>query len=510
MSREPSRSSEYAVDGVAAGLGGFGIATFAATGLTLFGLAGGEPIPIVALGSAMVDLTPLWLKNLAVGVFGTNDKAALWVAMAIVIVALLAGIGSLARTRHTPALLTLGALGLVPVGAVLSRPGAVLADAVPTLIGVVCAVWWLDSRLRERSRTPTDGSGPSRRDALVLAGGAVGLGAISALWGRRVPGDGPAGIAEVTLPAPASTVTLAADADLGVPGAVPWQVSSGEFYRIDTALIVPRIDPAAWRLRVYGEVEQEIELTWAQLLAKPMIERWVTLACVSNEIGGDLVGNALWLGWPVRELLAMARPRPGADMVLSRSEDGWTAGTPLSALTDDRNALLAVGMNRAPLPPQHGFPVRLVVPGLYGYVSATKWVTELKVTRFAVDMGYWTPRGWSALGPVKTASRIDVPRSGREVRAGLVPVAGVAWAMHRGITAVQVSVDGGPWRDARLAGEPTIDAWRQWVYDWDATPGSHTITVRAQDGAGEWQTADVARSDPDGATGHHTVTVRVA
>ena len=251
-------------------------------------------------------------------------------------------------------------------------------------------------------------------------------------------------------------------------------------------------------------------LTWAQLVGKPLIQRYVTLACVSNEVGGHLVGNALWTGWPVRELLREAGAKAGADMVLSRSIDGWTAGTPLSALTDDRDALLAVAMNGVALPFEHGFPVRLVVPGLYGYVSATKWVTDLKVTRFADDMGYWTPRGWSALGPVKTASRIDVPRSGARLPAGRVAVAGVAWAMHRGIQAVQVQVDGGPWADARLATEPTVDSWRQWVFEWDAGPGSHVLTVRARDGAGEWQTAVQTTSDPDGATGHHSVTVAVA
>jgi hypothetical protein len=286
-------------------------------------------------------------------------------------------------------------------------------------------------------------------------------------------------------------------------------VPNGDFYRIDTALTVPRLTTAGWSLRVWGEVDREVRLDWAGLLAKPLVQRYLTLACVSNEIGGDLVGNALWTGWPVRELLALAGPKAGADMVLSRSADGWTASTPLAALTDGRDALLAVAMNGEPLPFEHGFPVRLVVPGLYGYVSATKWVTELKVTRYAVDEGYWTPRGWSALGPVKTASRIDVPRSGAKVGPGQVAVAGVAWAMHRGIRAVQVRVDDGPWADARVAAEPTLDSWRQWVYPWDATAGSHVLTVRAQDETGQWQTDQVAPVAPDGATGYHSVTVRV-
>lgn len=506
-------SPTYAVDGLTAGIGGLAIAALGALALSAVGAVGGEAMPLAAVGAAFVDRTPLWLKTLAVQAFGTSDKTALWVGMALVILALLASIGAVARTRHTLALTSLAALGAVVIAAVVTREGARLLDVLPTLVGVAGAVIWLDRRARiarsEDADAP-DARAATRRSVLGLGAATAGFAATSWWWAR---GTGPTldDIREqIILPEPVSSEPHVAAADMGTPGAVPWQVPTGDFYRIDTALVVPQVDPGTWRLRVYGEVEQEVEITWADLLRRPMVERWVTLACVSNEIGGDLVGNALWLGWPVRELLAMARPRAGADMVLSRSVDGWTAGTPLETLTDDRNALLAVGMNRQPLTAEHGFPVRLVVPGLYGYVSATKWVTELKVTRFAVDMGYWTPRGWSAFGPVKTASRIDVPRSGREVRAGLVPVAGVAWAMHRGIAAVQVSVDGGPWRDARLAGQPTVDAWRQWAFDWDAPPGAHTLSVRAQDGTGEWQPATVTRSDPDGATGHHTVTVRVA
>ena len=510
--RSPWRRT-CAVDGLTAGIGGLAVASLGAIALDGVGAVGGEAMPLAAVGSAFVDRTPLWLKTLAVQAFGTSDKTALWIGMALVILAVLAGIGALARTRHTLALVCLGALGALVVAAVVTREGARVTDVLPTLVGVTGAILWLHGRARGASSAEAGDEDPvaaTRRAVLRLGAATAGFAATSWWWAR---GTGPTlddVRDQIVLPAPVSSEPDVTAADLRTPGAVPWQVPTGDFYRIDTALIVPQVDPATWRLRVHGEVEQEVELTWADLLRQPLIERWVTLACVSNEIGGDLVGNALWLGWPVRELLAMARPRSGADMVLSRSVDGWTAGTPLEALTDDRNALLAIGMNRQPLMPQHGFPVRLVVPGLYGYVSATKWVTELKVTRFAVDMGYWTPRGWSAFGPVKTASRIDVPRSGREVRAGVVPVAGVAWAMHRGIAAVQVSIDGGPWRDARLAGQPTVDAWRQWVYDWDATAGSHTITVRAQDGLGQWQPSTVTRSDPDGATGHHTVTVRVA
>ena len=259
---------------------------------------------------------------------------------------------------------------------------------------------------------------------------------------------------------------------------------------------------------MHGLVEHEVTLTFAELLASDLVEAWVTLACVSNEVGGNLVGNAKWLGLPVREVLARAMPHPDADMVLSRSADGFTASTPIEALTDGRDALLAVGMNGDPLPVEHGFPVRLVVPGLYGYVSATKWVVDLEVTRFADATAYWTDRGWSDHGPVKTESRIEVPRSGPSVKAGRVVVAGTAWAQHRGIVGVEVRVDDGPWQAATLAADGGIDSWRQWALAWDATPGDHTLQCRAIDPDGP-QTDAVADVIPDGATGLHTVPVHV-
>jgi DMSO/TMAO reductase YedYZ molybdopterin-dependent catalytic subunit len=317
--------------------------------------------------------------------------------------------------------------------------------------------------------------------------------------------------AAITLPTAAAPATAApVGAELGIDGLASYITPNADFYRIDTALQVPNVDASTWSLTITGMVEEEIELTWDDLVALPLEEHPVTLACVSNEVGGDLIGNALWLGYPIRELLARAKPLPGADMVLGRSIDGFTAGTPLEVLQDpDRVGILAVGMNGEPLPVEHGFPVRVVVAGLYGYVSATKWVTELEVTTFADSEGYWTPRGWSALGPIKTESRIDVPRVGAPVAAGTVTVAGVAWAQHTGVEMVQVRIDDGGWADARLADSAGIDTWVQWVYDWQATPGEHTVAVRATDRAGYTQTPDEAPPAPDGATGWHTRTITV-
>lgn len=248
----------------------------------------------------------------------------------------------------------------------------------------------------------------------------------------------------------------------------------------------------------------------ADLLDADLVEADTTLTCVSNEVGGDLVGHARWLGLPLHTLLARAGVLSNADMVLSRSSDGFSASTPLEALADPaRGALLAIGMNGEPLPLEHGFPARMVVPGLYGYVSATKWVVELEVTRFADATAYWTDRGWSARGPIKTASRIDVPAGFARLAAGPVVVAGVAWAQTRGIAGVEVAVDDGPWAPARLAEAANADSWRQWSYVWDAAPGRHTVRVRATDSTGEVQTADRARPVPDGSTGLHAVDVTV-
>ena len=299
-------------------------------------------------------------------------------------------------------------------------------------------------------------------------------------------------------------------AELGVDGLAPLITPNAEFYRIDTALAVPSVDPSGWNLRIHGMVDHEVTISWDELLALPLEESVTTLACVSNEVGGTLIGNALWLGYPIRELLARAAPSADADMVLSRSVDGFTASTPLAVLEDDRNAILAVGMNGEPLPPEHGFPVRMVVPGLYGYVSATKWVVDLEITRFDAASAYWTDRGWSDRGPIKLSSRIDVPRAGQSLVVGPITVAGVAWHQHVGIEAVDVQVDDGPWEPATLATAISVDTWVQWRYEWDATSGTHTLRVRATGADGDVQTSKVQGVVPDGATGLHERTVDVS
>lgn len=438
--------------------------------------------------------------------------------MGLVLVVVTALVGVLGRTSRAVAVglfLLVGALGL---GAVLSRPGAMPADLWPTLAGLAVGTAVLVVGLGRLGTSPEEPgqTGPvaGRRQVVLAAGGVGVLGVLGIVAGQALTRTGRAAGAAVRalgLPVPVRRVQIPAAAAASVEGQSPFVTPTEEFYRIDTALWVPRVDPATWTLRVTGLVDQEVEIDWAELLEQEHVEAVVTLACVSNPVGGSLVGNTVWTGWPVRELLARAGVRPEADMVLSRSADGWTAGTPLEALTDDRDALVAVAMDGEPLPAEHGFPARLVVPGLYGYVSATKWVTELKVTRFDADEGYWTPRGWAELGPIKTASRIDVPRGGGVDRSdgGTVTVAGVAWAQHRGITKVEVRVDDGAWHEAELLAEPTVDAWRLWRWEWPAEAGGHTLTVRATDGDGQVQTEEVAPPAPDGASGWHSVSVDV-
>ncbi|MEQ4302847.1 molybdopterin-dependent oxidoreductase [Plantactinospora sp. B6F1] len=352
----------------------------------------------------------------------------------------------------------------------------------------------------------------ARRRFLTGVGLAVGAAAVGGFGGRWLSTRRgvSAARAAIELPAPTSpAVPVPADADLRVPGLSSYVTPNRDFYRIDTALVVPRVDPAQWRLRIHGRVRNPITLRYADLLARPMIERHITLACVSNEVGGDLIGNARWLGVPLGPLLAEAGPLPGADQVVGRSADGWTCGSPTGLLTDGRDAMLAVGMNGEPLPIEHGFPVRVVVPGLYGYVSACKWLVELELTSFADFDAYWVPRGWSAQGPIKTQSRIDTPRRGRTLSTGPVTVAGVAWAQHVGIRQVEVRVDDGDWQPATLAATVSTDTWTQWSWRWLATPGEHTLRVRATDATGAVQTGESRPVDPDGATGWHTITVTV-
>ena len=468
--------------------------------------------PVASIGGALIDGAPGWAKEAAISLFGTNDKAALLTGIAIVLCAVACGAGVLEARRAPWGRIVCLALGAAGVVAATTRAGATGLAWLPSVVAGVTAALALGALLRRARRATPPVAGPDRRSFLVWSGVTAAVGALALVGGGIARAGAQAASAvrsAIRLPAPVRTAAVPTGVDLGIPGLAAYVTPTAAFYRIDTALIVPQIDPGDWRLRIHGLVAQEVTLTWDELLALPLEESVTTLACVSNEVGGDLISNAVWLGYPIRELLARAQPSADADMVLSRSVDGFTASTPLAALTDDRAAILAVGMNGEPLPAEHGFPVRMVVPGLYGYVSATKWVVDLEVTRFADRTAYWTDRGWSPLGPVKLQSRIDVPRAGTRVDAGDTVIAGVAWQQHVGVAGVEAQVDLGPWQTATLASAVSGDTWVQWSVPWRATSGIHTIRCRAISTTGETQTGTVTGVVPDGATGWHEVRVEV-
>jgi DMSO/TMAO reductase YedYZ molybdopterin-dependent catalytic subunit len=356
------------------------------------------------------------------------------------------------------------------------------------------------------------GAGPYRRGFLKASAATAVIAAGAGLTGRLLAERSSVASAQKTLRIPkpsVSTATLPPGVNLDVPGISSFITSNTNFYRVDTAIVLPQVDPTSWQLRIHGMVDREITLSFDELMRRPLIEDYVTLCCVSNPVEGPYIGNALWLGASLRSLLRQAGIKAGADQLMCTSVDGFTSGTPVQTVMDGRDALLAVAMNGTALPIAHGFPARMVVPGLYGYVSATKWITDINVTTFAGNYAYWAQRGWSQLAPIKTECRIDVPNGSNQVSAGRTAIAGVAWAQHKGIDAVHVRVDNGPWNQARLAAVPGIDTWRQWVWEWDATPGNHMVEARATDATGYTQTSVDAQPEPNGASGYPMVAVQV-
>ena len=457
--------------------------------------------PIDAVGSEVIDRAPRWLKELAISWFGTNDKLALRIG----IVVILAIIAALVGPHRRASLIAFVALGVVGALASVHRPNESIGAVVPSLLGATLGAVALHRWLRPRPiEVPSPSQAPlgwDRRRFLATSTAATAAAAVAGVVARRA-----------SQPAPPPAVDLATT--LTVPDAAtvspvtPFITPNRDYYRIDTALSFPRVDLSRWKCTIDGLVDHPFSFGYDELLAMPRVERVITLCCVSNEVGGEYIGNAVWQGVPLASLLERAGVQNQAEQVFSTSLDGWTSGFPVKAALDGRDAMVAIGMNGEPLPLEHGFPARLVVPGLYGYVSATKWLSRIELTRWDRE-GYWIPRGWAQLAPVKTQSRIDVPRDGQQLTAGTQKIAGVAWAQHRGVNGVEVKVDDGPWQPARLATDVSDDAWRQWVIDWHATAGEHTIAVRATDKTGATQTDERTPVAPDGATGHHTITVSV-
>ena len=547
------------------------ITAFVAIGVAqlVAGLTGPQFAPVVAVGGAAIDNTPAPVKNFAISAFGSNDKRVLVAGILVVLAVFAALIGVAALHRLALGLAGLAVFTAIGLLAALTRPDFGAIDALPVLLGAAAGAYTMSRLVKAASATeralsapppaataglppgspeppgtasrppgtaaagagdgPDTGaswvpagpppraagpaSPPGRRAFLITGSVAVGIAGAGALIGQRLSGPSSAvGRARTTLrfPPPVHPAPpLPAGADLHIKGLSPFITPNRSFYRVDTAIILPEVDPSSWQLKIHGMVDREISITFADLLRMPLIEDYITLCCVSNPVAGPYIGNARWLGASLASLLRSAGIRSGADQLLCTSVDGFTSGTPVQVVMDGRDALVAVAMNGAPLPVAHGFPARLVVPGLYGYVSACKWVTDINVTTFADAQAYWVPRGWSQQAPIKTESRIDVPNGSGSVTTGRTQVAGVAWAQHKGIDAVEVRVDRGPWQRARLAAVPGIDTWRQWVWDWDARPGNHVIEARATDATGYTQTALQAPPEPNGASGYPMVTVSV-
>lgn len=486
--------------------------------------------PLNAVGSEFIDRTPKWLKTRAIDWFGTNDKVALRVGMVVTIFLLAIGVGTMARRRPRVGPVAISLFGVFGAIVAVGRPAQGASSAVPALAGAVIGavvIWHLIGVIRDADpareipQESPNSRGWDRRRFVMAASTTVGGAIVTTVAARRLEDRRLNGVRGT----PASELSpITTDRSLGgqvtsaapnIPAGAslspttPFITPNKDFFLIDTALAAPRIRLDTWAVDIGGRVKRPLRLTYDDLLARPQVERVITIACVSNEVGGNLIGNAVWQGVLLADLLAEVGVQDVAAQVFGTSVDGWTCGFPVEAALDGRDSMIAIGMNGEQLPLKHGFPARMIVPGLYGYVSATKWLSRIDLTTWDEAVGYWVPRGWARDAPIKTQSRIDVPRRGEKVPAGRTTIAGIAWAQHRGVAKVEVRIDGGDWREARLGVDVTVDAWRQWIYEWNASPGRYAIQVRATDRNGDTQTEEVSRPDPDGATGWHTRKVTV-
>jgi len=502
--------------------------TWAGFGLlsTLAGTAAGHLVasldridssPVLAVGSTVIDATPTPVKEWAIRNFGTADKPILIgsVMAGVLVLAVVAGL--LARRRLALGLALEGLLVAVATAAALTNSGATIGDAVPGVVTAVVGLGTLTLLARKASQhgPATEGaaestSGSSRRGVLIAAG-VVALAATVMAGAGQLIRNLRARPEDVTLPTPDDPAGAFPDGlDGQVDGISPLRVPNEDFYRVDTRLDTPVVDLESWTLTIDGDVDREVTLTFDDLLEMEIIERDITLTCVSNSVGGEFVGGARWLGVRLTDVLDMAGVGSTADQILSTDFDGMTISTPLDLATDGRDAMIAIGMNGEALPRAHGFPARMVIPGLYGFVSATKWVTRLTLTTYDEASAYWTDRDWATDAPIKISTRIDTPNALDRLPAGEVVIGGVAWAQQRGgVDQVQVQVDGGPWRDAEMGPDVNNDYWRQWFFRWDAEPGSHAIAARAISGDGTTQTAVRAQPFPDGASGIQSLMVTV-
>ncbi len=506
-----TRAPRFAAPLAAATTGFLAAACAVAIGHVIASLIAPAASPFLAVGSTLIDLAPQPLKAFAIATFGERDKDALLIGVAVAVAIGAAGIGLLALRDRRLGAAAVAVFGLIGAGAALARPTATPVAALPSLVGAaigIAILLFLLERIPGRRVTDAD---PTRRRFLVAAGAAGVLAATAGSFGLFLGRARTSNVSAVEVPLPLDPApALPAGVDLKDPAISPFFTPNDDFYRVDTALQIPAVDASTWSLRIHGMVDREVTLTFDELLQLPTIERDITLACVSNEVGGPYIGNARWIGVPLATVLELAGVQDGADQIVSRSVDGMTIGTPTAVALDGRDSMLAVAMNGEPLPPVHGFPVRMVVPGLYGYVSAIKWLVDIELTTFDAYDPYWVERGWAPEAPIKTMSRIDTPKPLATLPAGSVTIGGVAWAQHRGIDGVEVQVDDGPWLPARLAAVDSIDTWRQWSLETTFEAGRHRLQVRASDASGVIQTEARAEPFPNGATGWHSVVVTVA
>ena len=480
--------------------------------------------PLNAVGSEFIDHTPKWLKNLAIQAFGTNDKAVLKIGMLISISCLALFAGLLARHKRVTGVRIIASFGIFGGLISAARPSQSALALVPSLLGAIFGSRLLNKLIKTITKYdlpiayPSESRAPLGWDRRRFISTATKTVLISAIFGAIASRLENKKISEIRQAAPDSLPKISAGNGLAATKSpagtqifaeTPFITPNKDFYRIDTALSLPRIDIKTWKLNIGGMVKTPLTLSYQDLLARPMVERTITICCVSNEVGGPYIGNAVWQGVLIADLLIEAGVDPRAEQIFGTSADGWTCGFPIGAAVDGRDAMIAIGMNGTALPLEHGYPARVIIPGLYGYVSATKWITNLDLTTWSEAQGYWVPLGWSRDAPIKTQSRIDVPRRDETVRAGRIAIAGVAWAQHRGIEKVEVRIDSGEWKLATLALDLNIDTWRQWKYESNLQTGEYKIQVRATDKTGETQTQEVSRPDPDGATGYHTRTIKV-
>ncbi len=519
----PRQSSDPEVPRRAAvAVGLIAVVAALATGHLVAALIDPYASPFLAVGNTAIDLTPHPVKDFAIRTFGEHDKVVLLAGMAFVIAVAASLAGLLSRRGPLPGTFLAVALGLVGIAAVLARPTldriTVLAPLTSLVVGVLVLRWL--HRLAQRREGAADGAaqpvraldwsvpGLGRRRFLITSTVVAATAGATAATGHLIGGrvDVEASRRSIRLSPDVAAPPIPAGADFTDDGTPTFITPNADFYRVDTALSVPRLRAQDWRMRVHGLVDRELVLTYDDLLDRPLVERTISLCCVSNEVGGPYISTTNFIGVSLRDILIEAGVQPGADQLATRSADGWTCGTPVEDIVEpDSGALLAIGMDGEPLPAEHGFPVRMVVPGLYGFVSATKWLVDAELTTFADFDAYWVKRNWARRAPIKTMSRIDRPKPFEQVPAGKFVAAGVAWAQHKGIDQVEVRVDGGPWQTATLGTEVDVDTWRMWRAELDLPAGSHTLEVRATDRTGHTQTGERAEPIPDGAAGWHTI-----